>query len=88
MTAEVFTAALLVLMLAVLWCMMKMYLAMMAACKLTALPVQCSEMEEQRRDRGAANWRERAGGRNLQTVKVNLRRGRRARPREHDERMP
>ena len=90
MTAEVFTAALLVLMLvvllAVLWCMIKTYPAVMAACKRTTFPVQCSEMEGQPRDRGAANWRELAAERNWQTV--NLRPGRRARPREHDERMP
>ena len=52
----------------------------------TAFPVQCSEMEVQQRDGGAANWMERVGGRNSQTV--NLRPGRRARPREHDERIP
>ena len=89
MTAEMFTAALLVLMLAVLlavlWCMIKKYRAVMAACKRTTFLAQCSEMEEQWRDRGAANWREQAGERNLQTV--NLRPGRRACPQEHDERM-
>jgi len=85
MTAEVFTAALLILMLAVLWCIIKNYRAVMAARNRTAsVPVQCSEMEEQQRDLGAANWRERAGERNWQTV--NLRPGGRARPREHDER--
>ena len=85
MTAEVFTAALLVLMLAVLWCMIKMYLAVMAACKRTAFPVQCSQMEEQPRHRGAANRRGRARRRNRHAF--NLRSGRRARAREHDEQM-
>ena len=86
MVADVLTAALLVLTLAVLWCMVKKYRAVMAARNRTAsVPVQCSEMEEQQRDLGAANWRELAGERNWQTV--NLRPGRRARPREHDERM-
>ena len=85
MMVQVFTAALLVFMLAVLWCILKKYRAVMAACKRTTFPVQCSELEEQPRDRGAANWRERAGERNSQTV--NLRPGRRARPREHDERL-
>ena len=89
MTADVLTAALLVLMLAVLlavlWCMIKKYRFVMAACKRTTFPVQYSETEGQPRDRGAANGRERAGRRNWQTV--NLRPGRRARPQEHDERM-
>ena len=85
MMVEVFILALLVLMLAVLWCMIKKDRAVMAACQRTAFPVQCSEMEEQQRDRGAANWRERAGGRNRHAF--NLRPGRRMRPQEHDERM-
>ena len=83
------TAALLVLMLAVLlavlWCMIKKCRFVMAACKRTIFLVQCSETEGQPRDCGAANWRERTEERNWQTV--NLRPGRRARPQEHDERL-
>ena len=73
MRAEVFISALFILMLTVRWCMIKMCLAVMAACKRTTLPVQCSEMEGQQRDRGVAKWREQAGERNSQTV--NLRPG-------------
>ena len=87
MTAELISVACLFLMLVVLFCVIKMYLAVIALCEQRASPLQGPDMRRQQRaDRGTAA-RGRIARRNMSPQPVNQRTGRRAEPQEHDERL-
>ena len=88
MTAELISAAFLFLMLVILFCVIKMYLAVIALCEQRAFPLQSPEMRgRQRADRATEDGRCAALGNRPAVNQVNQRTGRRAEPQEHDERL-
>ena len=87
MAAELISVASFILMFIVLFCVVKMYSAVMADYeRRQGVPVQGPEMEGQERaGRGAADRRLR-GQRQRGRIGTNQRTGRRPIPQEHDER--
>ena len=88
MTAELISVAFLFLMFVVLFCVIKMYLAVMAFFEQRAFPLQGPEMRgRERADPAAEDGRRAALGNRPAVNQVNQRTGRRAEPQEHDERL-
>ena len=88
MTAELISVAFLFLMIVVLFCVIKIYLAVIALCEQRAFPLQDPEMRGQQRADPATQDRRRAALGNMPAMnQVNQRTGRRAEPQEHDERL-
>jgi len=88
MTVELISVAFLFLMFVVLFCVIKMCLAVIALCEQRAFPVQGPEIRGQQRTDPATEDRRRAALGNRPAMnQVNQRTGRRAEPQEHDERL-
>jgi len=88
MMTELISLAFLILMFVVLFCVVKMYLAVIALCEQRAYPLQGAEMRgRQRTDPATEDGRRAAPGNRPAVNQVNQRTGRRAEPEEHDERL-
>ena len=88
MTAELISVAFLFLMLVILFCVIKIYLAVIALCEQRAFPLQGPEMRgRQRADRAPEDGRRAALGNRPAVNQVNQGTGRRTEPQEHDERL-
>ena len=88
MPAELINVAFLFLMIVVLFCVIKMYLAVIALCEQRAFPLQGPEMRgRQRADRATEDGNRVTLGNRPTVNQVNQRTGRRAEPQEHDERL-
>ena len=85
MTVELISVAFLFLIFVVLFCVIKMYLAVIALCEQRAYPLQGPEMRGRHRADRERAARGRVARRNRQTVTQTT--GRRAEPQEHDERL-
>ena len=88
MKAELISLVFLILMFVVLFCVVKMYLAVIVLCEQRTYPVQGPEMRGRlRTDPAIEDGRRAALGNRPAVNQVNQRTGRRAEPQEHDERL-